>query len=79
MLHKLIIPSTADGALKVTVLKWIKNVGDRVAKGEDLVELKTEKITLYVPAPCNGTLSEIVLAVGQQARVGDELGAVEES
>jgi pyruvate/2-oxoglutarate dehydrogenase complex dihydrolipoamide acyltransferase (E2) component len=79
MQHKLVIPSTADGALAVTVLRWAKNVGDPVVKGEDLVELKTEKITLYVPAPCDGTLAEIRLPVGNLARVGDELGAVEES
>lgn len=79
MLHKLIVPSTADGALKVTVLKWIKKTGEQVVKGEDLVELKTEKITLYIPAPCNGTVAQMLLAEGQLANVGDEVGAVEES
>lgn len=79
MLYKLVVPSTADGALSVTVLKWLKQVGDPVAKGEDLVEVKTEKITLYITSPENGTLAEIRLQAGERARVGDEVGAVEGS
>lgn len=79
MLHKLVVPSTADGALTVTVLSWLKNVGDTVVRGEDLVELKTEKITLYVTAPADGVLFAALLPAGSQARVGDELGAVEGS
>lgn len=77
MLHKMVIPSTADGALNVTVLRWLKQVGEQVVKGEDLVEAKTEKITLYVTAPVDGVLAEIKLAAGAYARVGAELGAVE--
>ncbi len=79
MLHKLVVPSTADGALSVTVLNWLKKVGDPVIQGEDLVEAKTEKITLYVTAPANGTLIEILVPSGEKVRVGDELGSVEGS
>lgn len=79
MLYKLVVPSTADGALSVTVLKWLKKIGDPVVKGEDLIEAKTEKITLYVTSPANGTLAEIRLEAGARARVGDELGTVEGS
>jgi 2-oxoglutarate dehydrogenase E2 component (dihydrolipoamide succinyltransferase) len=77
MLYKLVVPSTADGSLNVSVLNWRKKQGDPVIQGEDLIDIKTEKITLYVTSPCNGTLTEILINAGSQARVGDELGSVE--
>lgn len=79
MIYKLVVPSTADGALSVTILKWLKKVGDPVTKGEDMVQASTEKITLYVTAPNDGTLVEIRVAVGGKVRVGDELGSIEGS
>jgi pyruvate/2-oxoglutarate dehydrogenase complex dihydrolipoamide acyltransferase (E2) component len=77
MRYEIIVPPTADGALKVTITRWIKTVGSPVIKGEDLVEAITEKITLYIVAPADGTLAEILLPTGQQAGVGDVLGFVE--
>jgi pyruvate/2-oxoglutarate dehydrogenase complex dihydrolipoamide acyltransferase (E2) component len=63
--------------LQVTVRSWNRAVGDTVTQGADLVEAKTEKITLYVTAPADGTLAEITIAAGQKARVGDVIGYVE--
>jgi 2-oxoglutarate dehydrogenase E2 component (dihydrolipoamide succinyltransferase) len=77
MQYPISVPRTADGALKVTVLRWIKSVGDEVRKGEDLVEAKTEKINLYVTAPESGKLSEILAPAGTQISVGEALGYVE--
>jgi pyruvate/2-oxoglutarate dehydrogenase complex dihydrolipoamide acyltransferase (E2) component len=77
MKYSVIVPRTSDGALKVTILRWIKNVGDDVRKGDDLVETKTEKITVYVTVPENGKLSEILVPVGQLVDVGEVIGYVE--
>jgi pyruvate/2-oxoglutarate dehydrogenase complex dihydrolipoamide acyltransferase (E2) component len=71
------IPPTADGALEVTVVSWIKEVGDQVSKGHDLAEATTEKITLYVTAPADGTLSEIIVAAGSKVKVGTVIGVLE--
>jgi pyruvate/2-oxoglutarate dehydrogenase complex dihydrolipoamide acyltransferase (E2) component len=71
------IPPTADGALEVTVVSWIKAVGDQVSKGQDLAEATTEKITLYVTAPADGTLSEIIVAAGSKVKVGTVIGVLE--
>ena len=43
MRYDIEIPPTADGALEVTVVSWIKEVGDQVSKGHDLAEATTEK------------------------------------
>jgi pyruvate/2-oxoglutarate dehydrogenase complex dihydrolipoamide acyltransferase (E2) component len=79
MNYKLVVPSTADGALSVTILKWLRKAGDQVTKGEDVVQASTEKITLYVPAPADGTLTEILVSEGTKVNVGDALGTIEGS
>jgi 2-oxoglutarate dehydrogenase E2 component (dihydrolipoamide succinyltransferase) len=77
MKYPIIVPRTSDGALKVTILRWNKNVGDDVRKGDDLVETKTEKITVYITVPETGKLSEIIAPVGQLVDVGELVGYVE--
>ena len=77
MRYDIVIPPTADGALEVTVVSWIKNVGDQVSKGQDLAEATTEKITLYVTAPADGTLSEITVSAGSKVNVGTVIGFLE--
>lgn len=77
MRYNIVIPPTADGALEVTVVSWIKKAGDRVSKGQDLAEATTEKITLYVTAPADGTLSEIIVEAGTKVKVGTVIGVLE--
>jgi len=77
MLHDLIVPDTADGAQTVTISMWHKKVGEPVKAGEDVVEASTEKITLYVIAPADGVVKEILVPEGGEASVGDVLGRVE--
>ncbi len=77
MRYKVQVPPTADGALAVTIVAWLKEMGDEVTQGEDLIEATTEKINLYVIAPANGKLVEILAPVGEQAMVDDVIGFVE--
>jgi len=75
--YDIVIPPTADGALEVTVVSWIKKAGDQVSKGQDLAEATTEKITLYVTAPADGTVSEILVEAGNKIKVGTVIGVLE--
>lgn len=77
MRYNIVIPRTADGALEVTVVSWIKKVGDTVSRGEDLAEATTEKITLYVTSPAAGILSEIIVRAGSKVKVGTVIGLLE--
>ena len=77
MRHNIVIPATADGALEVTVVSWIKKAGDQVSKGQDLAEATTEKITLYITSPADGTLSEIIVQPGEKVKVGTVIGVLE--
>src|SRR5271168_5068175 len=52
-------PLNADGT-RATILRWCKAVGETVVKDEPLLELETDKVTVEVPAPADGTLIEIL-------------------
>ncbi|HEV7611449.1 MAG TPA: 2-oxo acid dehydrogenase subunit E2 [Steroidobacteraceae bacterium] len=58
-LADVLVPPNAEGT-RATVLRWCKQVGDTVAKDEPLVELETDKVTVEIPAPADGTLFEIL-------------------
>jgi 2-oxoglutarate dehydrogenase E2 component (dihydrolipoamide succinyltransferase) len=61
-IQDVLVPANAEGT-RATVLRWCKAVGDSVLKDEPLVELETDKVTVEVPAPVSGTLTEILKAV----------------
>jgi 2-oxoglutarate dehydrogenase complex dihydrolipoamide succinyltransferase (E2) component len=59
-----------------TIGKWLKKVGDPIAKDEPIVEIITDKINIELPAPSAGTLGQIAVPEGQVAQVGDPLGQI---
>jgi 2-oxoglutarate dehydrogenase E2 component (dihydrolipoamide succinyltransferase) len=54
-----LVPPNEEGT-RATVLRWCKQVGDSVVKDEPLLELETDKVTVEVPAPADGTLIEVL-------------------
>ena len=66
------VPSLGESVTEATVAKWFKKVGDVVAVDEPLVELETDKVTLEVPAPAAGVLSEIMVKDGDTVEVKDK-------
>jgi 2-oxoglutarate dehydrogenase E2 component (dihydrolipoamide succinyltransferase) len=65
----------AEGT-RATVLRWCKAVGDAVAKDEPLVELETDKVTVEIPAPADGTLIEVLKPVNAEVNPDDVLARV---
>lgn len=59
------VPALGESVTEATVATWFKQAGDAVATDEMLCELETDKVTVEVPAPAAGTLSEIVAAEGE--------------
>ncbi|MGI8853330.1 MAG: 2-oxoglutarate dehydrogenase complex dihydrolipoyllysine-residue succinyltransferase [Methyloceanibacter sp.] len=70
------VPSLGESVVEATVGQWFKQAGDSVAADEPLVELETDKVTVEVPAPVSGVLSEIVVKQGDTVAVGALLGAI---
>src|SRR6185369_7138561 len=73
----LVVPQLGESISEAVVAKWLKQVGDAVADGEPVAELETDKITVELPSPVAGALSEQRAAVGATVKVGDVIGAVE--
>jgi 2-oxoglutarate dehydrogenase E2 component (dihydrolipoamide succinyltransferase) len=72
------VPSVGESITEVQIGKWLKQVGDAVRQDESLVMIETDKVTVELPAPADGVLTEIRVASGQTAAVGDTLGMLEE-
>jgi pyruvate/2-oxoglutarate dehydrogenase complex dihydrolipoamide acyltransferase (E2) component len=53
------------------IIKWVKQVGDPVVRGDVIAEVETEKVTLEVEAFDEGVLAEIVRDVDSEAGTGD--------
>src|SRR5688572_9634128 len=72
------VPTLGESVVEATVGQWFKQAGDAVSADEPLVELETDKVTVEVPAPASGVLSEIVVKPGETVAVGALLGALSE-
>ncbi|MEM9204717.1 MAG: 2-oxoglutarate dehydrogenase complex dihydrolipoyllysine-residue succinyltransferase [Pseudomonadota bacterium] len=72
------VPTLGESVTEATVGQWFKKPGEAVAVDEPLVELETDKVTVEVPSPVAGTLSEVVVSDGETVEVGALLGSVAE-
>jgi 2-oxoglutarate dehydrogenase E2 component (dihydrolipoamide succinyltransferase) len=79
MAIEITVPALGESVTEATVGQWFKKPGDTVAVDEPLVELETDKVTVEVPAPSAGVLSEIKVPQGSTVAVGAVLGAIDGS
>ena len=68
-----LVPKLSATMETVKVLRWLKQVGDKVAMGEPLVELETDKATMEVESPVDATLDAVLGAEGEDLSVGAAL------
>jgi 2-oxoglutarate dehydrogenase E2 component (dihydrolipoamide succinyltransferase) len=73
----LVVPQLGESISEAVVSRWLKNVGDAVTVDEPVAELETDKITVQLPSPVAGALTEQRFAVGATVKVGDVIGAVD--
>jgi len=72
----IVVPQLGESVVEGTIGKWLKQVGEPIAKDEPIVEIITDKINIELPAPSAGTLGEITAAEGTVAQVGEKLGVI---
>ncbi|MBJ6373023.1 2-oxoglutarate dehydrogenase complex dihydrolipoyllysine-residue succinyltransferase [Sedimentitalea arenosa] len=70
------VPTLGESVSEATVSTWFKAVGDSVAQDEMLCELETDKVSVEVPAPAAGTLTEIVAAEGATVQANGKLAVI---
>ena len=72
------VPAMGESVTEATVSKWFKKQGDAVKRDEPLLELETDKVTVEVPAPADGSIESISVEEGATVQVGAVLGAIAE-
>ncbi|MCL4270520.1 MAG: 2-oxoglutarate dehydrogenase complex dihydrolipoyllysine-residue succinyltransferase [Anaerolineales bacterium] len=75
---EIIVPEMGESVIEATVRQWLKKEGDFAEAGEALVELETDKVNLEVVAKASGVLEKIKVGEGQDVKVGEVLGSINE-
>jgi pyruvate/2-oxoglutarate dehydrogenase complex dihydrolipoamide acyltransferase (E2) component len=77
------LPDIGEGISEAQLIEWTVAVGDRVAEGDPIASVSTDKVDVELPAPCDGTITELCWEPGDTIKVGQTLvridgGAAEE-
>src|SRR5687767_10651911 len=72
----LVVPALGESITEAVISRWHKKVGESVAADEPVVALETDKVTVDLPAPTAGSLTEQRYAEGATVRVGDVVGTI---
>lgn len=67
---EIVMPRLSDAMEEGTIVRWLKDVGDRVEIGDELVEVETDKATVIYEAEVAGRLSEILVRPGEAQQLG---------
>ena len=73
---QVMVPTLGESVSEATVSKWYKKLGDMVTQDEMLCELETDKVSVEVPAPVAGVLSEIFAIEGSVVKAGGKLAVI---
>ena len=71
------VPEVGESITEVQIGTWKKREGEGVAMDDSIVEIESDKATVELPAPAAGTVTKILKASGEKARVGEVIGYLE--
>ena len=71
-----LMPDFGNDSKGGTIVTWHKRAGERVAAGELLVEVMTDKVNVEVEAPASGTVAEILVQADEDAPVGAPIARI---
>lgn len=74
---KVVVPQIGQSIAEATIVKWLKRPGDRISRGETLVEIGTDKINTELPAPASGVLTEILVSEGETVPIETVIAIIE--
>jgi pyruvate dehydrogenase E2 component (dihydrolipoyllysine-residue acetyltransferase) len=74
-----VMPRLSDSMEEGTILQWLKQVGDEVAVGDELVEIETDKANMAYESDVAGTLTEILAEEGETLPIGSPIARVGDS
>src|SRR3954466_9592667 len=72
------VPPVGESITEVQIGDWLKAEGESVSRDEILVKIETDKVTVDLPAPTTGTITQIKAKKGTVCQVGEVIGYMEE-
>ena len=73
---EVLLPKMGESVAEATITTWLKQEGDTIEAEESLVEIATDKVDSEVPAPEDGTITKILVAEGEVAKVGQPIAMI---
>ena len=73
------VPELGEGITEVTIVAWLRQVGDSITEGDPIVTVETDKASMEIEAPVSGTLTELLVEAGDAPEVGDPIARMTES
>ena len=73
---KLKLPCLSKGDENAVITLWHAGENDRIERGQDLLEIATDKATFDVPAPCSGVLAKIIKSSGEEVGMDEIIGEI---
>lgn len=77
-MKEVILKTPTKDVVEASIAHWHFEEGDKVEKGQDLVEINCDGAMYNLPAPATGTLIEVYFESGEVVEVGDVIAAIEE-
>ena len=77
-MSEVVMPRLSDSMEEGTILTWLKQVGDEIAVGDELVEIETDKANMAYESDMAGTLQEILAQEGETLPIGSPIARIGE-
>ena len=77
MLIEIKVPQLSESVAEATLVTWHKKQGDKVVRGENLIDIETDKVVLELPASHDGVLVEILKSDGATVKSGEIIAKIE--
>jgi 2-oxoglutarate dehydrogenase E2 component (dihydrolipoamide succinyltransferase) len=72
------VPALGESITEGTLAQWLKKAGESVAADEPIASLETDKVTVEVPSPAAGVLTETLVSEGESVEVGAVIARIDE-
>lgn len=77
MLIEVKVPALSESVAEATLINWHKQPGEYVERGENLIDIETDKVVLELPAPQSGILAEIIRNDGATVTSGEIIARID--
>ncbi len=75
--NPILVPKMGESINEATVIRWLKNVGDKIEKDEPIVEIATDKVDNEIPSPADGVLTQQLFQDGDVVKVGEAIAMMD--